>query len=442
LAVETIESVGGLRALEAEWRVLEARLPRLPFVTFDWLLTWWENLAEDRLLIRDQLHVLAIRDAHGGLVAVAPLMLTLRPGVERLAVRQLQLFGADPNLTEIRTLAVADSERLRVYAALVRHLQGQAQRWDWFLLTGVPSADELKATVEQSFARVKWLRSVPDYTLALPASYAAFKLSLSRNIKESLRKCYNSLKRNGLSFEFRALSDVDDVGHALEHFFRLHRLRAALPGTVPHPDVFAAESSCRFLRAVCRRFAERGKLRVFQLKIGDRVVATRIGFLCEDCLYLYYSGYDPAFKQYSVMTTLVAESIRFAIEHGLATVNLSTGRDVSKLRWGPRETEYGDALIVTPSLRGQIAYDLCAAAKQTLLFAQQHTRALDALTRRAEPRSTPPSAAGVSGSASAPPSESSAPPSESGRPPVSEATARGDAALSERSLRASRLGRG
>jgi CelD/BcsL family acetyltransferase involved in cellulose biosynthesis len=37
------------------------------------------------------------------------------------------------------------------------------------------------------------------------------------------------------------------------------------------------------------------------------------------------------------MTTVVAESIQWAIQQGLSGVDLSTGRDPSKLRWKPQE---------------------------------------------------------------------------------------------------------
>jgi CelD/BcsL family acetyltransferase involved in cellulose biosynthesis len=77
-------------------------------------------------------------------------------------------------------------------------------------------------------------------------------------------------------------------------------------------------------------------VRVFQLEIAGQVVASRIGFIVSGSLYLYYSGFDPEWSKYSVMTTAVAEAIKYAIEQGLKTVNLSPGNDISKTRWGPR----------------------------------------------------------------------------------------------------------
>jgi CelD/BcsL family acetyltransferase involved in cellulose biosynthesis len=44
MIIEPIESLSELNALEPEWRELEARLVRLPFVSFDWVRSWWTHL--------------------------------------------------------------------------------------------------------------------------------------------------------------------------------------------------------------------------------------------------------------------------------------------------------------------------------------------------------------------------------------------------------------
>ncbi len=110
--------------------------------------------------------------------------------------------------------------------------------------------------------------------------------------------------------------------------------------TIKHADCFAMPRSRLFLLDVCARFARRGALRVFQLRHEDSVVASRIGFVLADSLYLYYSGYKPGYGKYSVMTRVVAESMKYAIAQGLLTLNLSTGLDVSKTRWAPAATRY------------------------------------------------------------------------------------------------------
>ena len=139
-------------------------------------------------------------------------------------------------------------------------------------------------------ADVVWNHDVQAYIVPLAQDWDTFRAGLKRNVRQSLRKCYNSLKSDGLSFEFECVSDPADLGPALDHFFVLHRLRAEMSDTVQHPDVFASITGRDFLREVTTRLAERGITRVFLLRINGRVVAARIGFVLEDTLYLYCSG--------------------------------------------------------------------------------------------------------------------------------------------------------
>jgi len=117
---------------------------------------------------------------------------------------------------------------------------------------------------------------------------------------------------------------------------------------------------------VCERLAERGELRIFQLKIGGAVVATRIGFAVGSSLYLYYSGYAEEYAQYSVMTTTVAEAIQYAIASGFSSVCLSTGSDVSKQRWRPREGLYREVEILAPSIGGRVAHEVFARTRKAV----------------------------------------------------------------------------
>jgi CelD/BcsL family acetyltransferase involved in cellulose biosynthesis len=99
-------------------------------------------------------------------------------------------------------------------------------------------------------------------------------------------------------------------------------------------------------------------LRVFELKVADRVVASRLGFLLGDELYLYFSGFDPAMARYSVMTTTVAETIKWAIAQGVRFVNLSPGTDVSKTRWSPTTYVTCNGVLVSPTRRGPVIWRL------------------------------------------------------------------------------------
>jgi CelD/BcsL family acetyltransferase involved in cellulose biosynthesis len=351
-SIEHVETLDGMRRLAPEWQSLaDARSPWLPFLGPTWNVLWWKHFAEHRSLMRDRLCVHALRAADGELVAVAPLMITERPGTGPLRVRMLQPLGADPLITEARGVACRSEHEGLAYRALLDHLEAEADAWDLMrwgkVLTGGGAHLALGAS-----AGVEVVESAPNFYLGLPSSWTELAGRLPRNLKESLRKCYNSLKRAGLDFEFRVLDANGDATSGLERFFELHSRRAQREDTVSHNNVFGAPESHAFLRDYFRE-SPAGSALVFQLVIEGAVVATRIGFRSRGSLYLYYSGYEPEFGRYSVMTTLVAETLKWAIDNGIDTVNLSFGNDVSKTRWRPESVSFHEARWAAPSSRGR-----------------------------------------------------------------------------------------
>jgi CelD/BcsL family acetyltransferase involved in cellulose biosynthesis len=355
LSIRKFESSSALAQLEPVWRSLEAA-SSVPFATWDWASVWWSLLREKRVSTTDSLWIRTVHDASGETIAIAPLMLTRRPSLGPVCVRQLQFMGADPNVTELRGLVAVPGREREAYRALLEHLTNCADEWDTALLSGLD--DETLEFARGALPGTHFLRQVPCYQLELAPSWAEFKTSLPRNIKESLRKCYNSLKRDGLSASLEVLTRVDEVDAGLDDFFRLHAERSLATGTIEHPNAFRALVTQSFLREVCAHFAARDKLRIFRLRVGDRVVAVRIGFAMGDCLYFYYSGYDLAFAQYSVMTTTLTEALKYAIEEGFTRAHLATGTDVSKTRWRPLETHVNEVSVASPSARGQAVHRL------------------------------------------------------------------------------------
>ena len=358
LNIERLDGPEALEALEPEWEMISSMIsPRTPFSGPLWNILWWKYLREDSFSVRDEFYVLAIRDESHNLVAVAPLMRTLRPSIGPVRICELQFFGADSFFTEIRGLVCLPENQLKVVEALVHYLNQRKKEWNWVQWHGLhydsPAATWLRHTGLQP-----WRETEPNYYLILPESWEEFKSKLSRNIKESLRKCYNSLKRDGYEFSFRVVAEPAEIPEALDLFFTLHSARAVAPVAVRHRNVFAPPRRREFLKEYAEKMAGRHCLRIFQLVIGDTVVATRIGFVLGDELYLYYSGYDPQWGKYSVMTTVVSESIKWAIEQGFKIVNLSIGTDVSKTRWKPSEIHFCDGAQVAPNLQSRVVFSL------------------------------------------------------------------------------------
>src|SRR5882757_2856984 len=159
---------------------------QLPFVSFDWLIPWWRHLSAQGKRMRDEMFVLAVRSKEGELLGIAPLMLTHRPNVGPLRFRQLQFFGADPNITEVRCAAAPVENMSAIYTALLDHLGQLPKKWDSVSLTGFPGGNpQLEARINTTFAANFWFSDTVNPILELKPTWEEFKTGLSRNVKES-----------------------------------------------------------------------------------------------------------------------------------------------------------------------------------------------------------------------------------------------------------------
>jgi CelD/BcsL family acetyltransferase involved in cellulose biosynthesis len=383
-SIQIITTPEEFQALAPQWQALVlVSGTNLPFQTWEWSNSWWTYLREDGPGVRDLLRVCVVRSSTGKVIGIAPLMLTERPSVGPLRLRTLQFIGADPKITELKSLICHPDDAQECYAAVQAHLAHTSADWDWMNWDACEPG--LLTSVSKPLLGVQ---SESAYVLALTPTWYQLKQGFRRNIKESLRHCYNSLKRDGLTFQLDVLEEPPDIALGLPDFFRLHAARAALTGVPVHPDVFVSPQSQAFLTDVCRRLAERGVAKLFQLRVDGRLVATRVAFEMADSLYLYYSGWDPAYGKYSVMTTLHAEIIQHAIARGLSTVHLSTGQDVSKTRWGAHETRYVSGVQLSPRLSSRAKHVAYQAGLRLGLAETARAIAPPQFVRRSTPGET------------------------------------------------------
>ena len=351
LTVSKVVDLAGLDGLAADYQQLCCDVGnRLPFALHDWHHAWCRHFLNCHPHIEDELRFCIVHDAAARCVAILPFIQSRRR-FGPLRISSLNMLGADPAVTEIPApLVAAGHGALAVRAA--RDLLTRISDWDWIHWSGL--GEELRSALTRE-PRISWRPPLSDFLLDLPASWEEFRSRLKRNIRESLRHCYNSLRRAGHRFELEVIADSAGIEPGLNRFLALHRMRAELKNTVIHPDRFAGRVSRDFLYEVCGRLARRRIIRLFALRIGHEIVAMRIGFVVGDSLYLYYSGYDPRWARFSVMTTTVAEAIKYAISQGLTSVSLSPTWDLAKSRWGPRQVDYASAYETRDRLRSRWA---------------------------------------------------------------------------------------
>ena len=77
-----------------------------------------------------------------------------------------------------------------------------------------------------------------------------------------------------------------------------------------------------------------GALRMYAMRIGDRIRAIFYGFAAHGTVYYYLGGYDPELEKISIGTTIVAHAIEEAVRDGATTFDFLRGAEEYKYAWG------------------------------------------------------------------------------------------------------------
>ena len=103
--------------------------------------------------------------------------------------------------------------------------------------------------------------------------------------------------------------------HEMEDVISLHQSRMGSLGKI---GSFASIQFRQFHKKIAKRALERNWLRLFYLKMDDRNIASRYGFIYGDKFYDYNTGFDPTYEKYYVGFVLLSYCIEKCITEGIA----------------------------------------------------------------------------------------------------------------------------
>jgi CelD/BcsL family acetyltransferase involved in cellulose biosynthesis len=263
--------------------------------------------------------------SNDGLIGVAPLM---RAG-ERLT------FASDPEICDYMDLLLAAGREEEA----CRSLWGQLcdEKWReldlWGLVASSPARDLVAGLARDAgYAAEEELEAVAP-RLALPDDWEAYLESLNKKNRHELRRKIRRLFDSGGGVSFDVLSEQQDVVAAMDTFLDLHT-RSRQDKTD-----FMTDGMSSFFRRMAAALSAEGLIRLFMLQINGRPAASVLCFDAGSHLYLYNSGYDPAFSSLSVGLVSKALCLRWAIENGKKGIDFLRGNEPYKYDLGATDQQ-------------------------------------------------------------------------------------------------------
>ncbi len=312
MPVDIVNTADGLERIAKSWEALWRRdANATPFQSPQWLLPWWKHFGSDTP------HVIA-SSSGDDLDALAPLYI-LR---DDDSGESLGMFLGTGNSDYLDVLGDA--------ALLIEPVtRADCQLWDLQQLR--PSSALLNAQLPDG-----WSENVEDQDPCpvLPIGDAGEELQnlLSTHARKKLRYFRRSLEREGeVRYESATAESLDPL---LDALYELHAARWEKRGL---PGVLADEVTQSFHRDVARRMLDAGALRMYAVRVNERIVGVFYGFAHQGTVYYYLSGYDPALEKLSIGNVIVAHAIENAVRDGATTFDFLRGAEEYKYSWGAKD---------------------------------------------------------------------------------------------------------
>jgi CelD/BcsL family acetyltransferase involved in cellulose biosynthesis len=332
-----------LTALRPHWNeLLRSSAATGPFLTWEWLHTWWRHLGGTAAL-----ETVAIwsRDQ---LIAVAPLMRTRGPLGSFHPFAFLGTGYAGSDYLDIPVRRGHEADALQALVSLFEEQQLVLR---------------LEHLREQSFSAqlADALRSRGWRTLTQPDgvcpfihlaghTWESYLATLGPAHRANVRRRLRTLDRQ-YAVRFEQVASETDRREALSALFRFHRSRFGRAGG---STAFLTPGLRAFHDEVTRLALDRGWLRFYLLRLNDRLAAVMYGFAHNDQFCFYQHGFDDEYRHLSLGLVLMAQSIRAAIDEGLQSFDLLWGTEPYKFLWTHEARGLQRIHVFPPNLGGRV----------------------------------------------------------------------------------------
>ena len=336
--VERISNWEELAPLELAWNQLAQGVP---FRSWQWLGSWWRHYGATprQGAAHQELFVLAVRDATGSPVALAPWRL------ERRAARGniVTFLGSGEVCTDHLTVLCQSGAELEVANALAEWLVRQRKAasdsnacpaaWDRLDFRGIAADDCLMNRLIERLADrgalVDRRAAESCWRLELPGCWDDYLRTLSKSHRKQLRRFQRRLFDAGRAV-LHAATTAAEVDRALTLLIDLHQRRRQSLG---QKGCFDSPRFRAFLSDAARQFFALGQLKLCWLELDSRAVACEFQLLSEGTLYAYQSGIEPAMLGQEPGRLATMAILQTAMESGHRTYDLLRGDEAYKAHW-------------------------------------------------------------------------------------------------------------
>ena len=313
-------------SIKDDWnRLLDEAVSHVPFLRYEYLLTWWQTRGGGEWGKDDRLAIITAED-ETGLRGIAPLF-----EAEWRGRKSLLLLGSI-EISDYLDFIVRAADLDAFLSGLLAFLQDDVGL-DWQslelynLLEDSPSLKALEAAsvgcgMEFESGMLQHSPFIP-----LPADWEEYLAGIDKKQRHEIRRKLRRAEEGGSGVRWYIAEDGGTLDAEIREFIRLMEFDEDKKKflTAPMREHIQKTARCAF---------DAGCLQLAFLEVNGEKAAGYLSFDYLGRMWVYNSGINYQFAEHSPGWVLLANLIRWAIEHGRTEFDFMRGNEDYKYRFG------------------------------------------------------------------------------------------------------------
>jgi CelD/BcsL family acetyltransferase involved in cellulose biosynthesis len=328
ISFRTIKTLPELDVLAGPWNaLLDVSASHVPFLRHEYLMAWWQTLGGGEWQHAELNIIVGTEDDQ--MIGIAPLFLS----DDRQGETTLWFIGS-VEVSDYLDILTRPEDNVRFCEGLLRYLlesQPEIQRLD--LCNILDDSPTLQA-FEKVSAVTGWQvqQEVLQHSPYIPleGDFERYLETIDKKQRHEIRRKLRRLDNSGVSHRLYITKDEERLPGDIDTFLNLMAFDE-------QKAAFLTSLMRTHMQNVTRCAFQADCLQLFFLEIDGKKVAGSLAFDYLDRLWLYNSGINPAYSEYSPGWIILAELIRWVCEKHYSELDFMRGNEEYKYRFGAHD---------------------------------------------------------------------------------------------------------
>jgi len=306
--------------------LLSQSVSHVPFLTYEYLQSWWQTRGGGEWPQDSQLFLTAAFQ-EDKLVGVAPLF-----HAKNILGKPALMFVGAIEVSDFLDFIVKPEDLPAFTRGLIDFLLNEdIPHWElldlYNLLEESPTLGVLKSEAEKRGWEHQEIRLQPSPYIPLPGDFKAYLSQIDKKQRHEIRRKLRNVEQSLAEGDLYFTEDIEKLQSDVQTFIDMM-------AQDPNKKDFLTNPMLQHIHNTARIAFEQGWLQLSFFTLDGKKAAANMSFNFNNRLWLYNSGWKWAYRDYSPGWVLLALLIEWATENGIHEFDFMRGDEPYKYKFG------------------------------------------------------------------------------------------------------------